>query len=133
MSTLPTRRAIKRDQAVRRITRKARVALPWLENADMPAIRAWAELEVLSRRAYDSLQGGILNAAGEPKSMLDVYQRLRKTQLAFEKELGMTPKSRAEIRSGSRSLPVDGTFERIEKAHRARHGTEHKDKDVSEE
>jgi hypothetical protein len=58
---------------------------------------------------------------------LDVFQRLRKTQLAFSRELGMTPKSRAEIRSGSRSLPLDGSFERIEKAHADRHGTEHKD------
>jgi hypothetical protein len=122
MSNLPTSRAVKRDQAVRRIARKARVALPWLEDADAPAVKAWAQLELLAQRAYDSLrEGGILNAAGEPRSLLDVFQRLRKTALAFEKELGMTPKSRAEIRSGSRSLPVDGTFERIEKAHAARH------------
>jgi hypothetical protein len=53
--------------------------------------------------------------------MLDVYQRIRKTQLAFERELGMTPKSRAEIRSGSRSLPVDGMYERIERVHKDRH------------
>jgi hypothetical protein len=122
MSTLPARRAIKRDQAVRRIARKARVALPWLEDADAPAVKAWAQLELLAQRAYDSLrEGGLLNEKGEARSLLDVFQRLRKTALAFEKELGMTVKSRAEIRSGSRSLPVDGTYERIERVHKDRH------------
>jgi hypothetical protein len=123
MNTLPTRRVLKRDQRVRRILRSARAVMPWLGDVDVPALRAWAELEVLSRQAYDKLrERGIVADDGTPYALVDVYQRLRKAQLSFERELAMTPKSRSDIQSGGRSpLPLDATYERIKKTHDARH------------
>lgn len=101
-------------------------AMPTLTVADRPACRAWAELEVLSQHAYQSLRdSGLLRAdgSGEARALVDVYHRLRRAQLGFARELGMTPKSRAEIQGGGSSAPIDGVFERIEKAHAERHGT----------
>jgi phage terminase small subunit len=103
----PTRVA-KRDQAVRRLSRRARTLLPWIEDADASAVRAWAELEVLAREAYAKLrEQGILNDAGEPRALTDVYQRLRKSQLAFEKELGMTPAARTALKANGRRTDYD--------------------------
>jgi hypothetical protein len=120
-----TRRTVRiqRDQKVRRLTRKVRAALPWIQIADSAAVRAWAELEVLSQLAYQRLrESGIINDEGEPRALLDAYLRTRKAQLSFEKELGMTPRSRAEIASGSRTVPIDADFEaRVTKAHNDQH------------
>jgi hypothetical protein len=131
MNTLPSRRVQKRDQRVRRILRAARVVMPWLSDVDVPALRAWAELEVLSRQAYDKIrERGIVADDGTPYALVETYQRLRKTQLSFETQLAMTPKSRADIQGGGRaSLPLDATYERIQKTHDARH----KDEDVPAE
>jgi Phage terminase, small subunit len=63
---------------------------------------------VLSREAYAKLhEDGILNAEGQPRALLDVYQRLRKTQLTFEREFGMTPASRAALRTNGRRTDFD--------------------------
>ncbi len=97
--------------------------MPWLSDVDVPALRAWAELEVLSRQAYDKIrERGIVADDGTPYALVDTYQRLRKTQLSFERELAMTPKSRSDIQSGGRTpLPLDATYDRIKKTHDARH------------
>jgi hypothetical protein len=112
--TLPERtvprilRRYKRDQRVRRLSRRARKLLPWIEEADGPAVKAWAELEVLASLTYDRLRSeGILNSEGEPKTLLESYQRLRKTQLSFEKELGMTPAARMALKANSRKSDFD--------------------------
>lgn len=95
--------------------------MPWLSEPDTPAIVAWGELEVLAREAYAKLrEGGILTDSGEPRNLLDVYQRLRKTQLAFERELGMTPKSRSEIQGGTSRVAVEAVAERVRRIHAAR-------------
>jgi hypothetical protein len=83
-------------------------ALPWLEEPDTPAVVAWSELEVLSRLAYQRLRDeGILRPDGEPRALLETYQRLRKTQLAFERELGMTPRARMEIKANGTRAALD--------------------------
>lgn len=104
---------IKRDQRVRRLTRKVRNLMPWLEDSDGPAVKAWAELEVLAAIAYANLrEAGILTPDGEPRAMLDSYQRLRKAQLAFERELGMTPSARMTLKaSGKRTLDLVGAMD----------------------
>src|ERR1700687_4199446 len=97
-----------RDQRVRRLTRRARKLLPWVEDADGPAVKAWSELEVLAALAYENLrEGGILNDAGEPRALLETYQRLRKTQLAFERELGMTPSARMALKANGTRAAFD--------------------------
>jgi hypothetical protein len=69
---------------------------------------AWSELEVLSRLTYQRLrEEGILRPDGEPKALLETYQRLRKTQLAFERELGMTPRARMDIKANGTRAALD--------------------------
>jgi hypothetical protein len=58
--------------------------MPWLERSDRPAMRAWAQLEVLADMAHIHLRKeGILNSKGEPRMLLDVFRKLRLAQLQF--------------------------------------------------
>jgi len=80
-----------------------RIAMPWLEDADLPACRAWSELEVLASRAYGELRdNGLVNEHGQPRSMLDIYRKLRQTQATFATALGMTPAARLALKAGKR-------------------------------
>jgi hypothetical protein len=91
-----------RDQRVRRLLRRLKAAMPWLEPADEPVARAWCELEVLSQRCYADLRDrGLLNAEGEARRLLDDYRKLRNTQLSLASALGMT------IKAGSRKADFD--------------------------
>jgi hypothetical protein len=97
-----------RDLTVRRLTQKMRAAMPWLESADLPVCRSWAELEVLSTRIYAELrERGLLNSTGEARRLVDTYRTLRHTQLGFARELGMTPAARIAMQANSRNVDVD--------------------------
>lgn len=117
----PAAKKAKRDYRVALLSRKVLRVCSWLQHADRPAVRAWSELELLSQAAYAKLaDGGLLNVEGEPKALVDTYQRLRRTQLAYSQQLGMTLKSRTEISSGSHSIPVEVAAGRIEKIRKRR-------------
>src|SRR5882762_8132555 len=65
----------RRDQAVRRLTRKMRAAMPWLQDCDVPTCRAWAEIEILASRAYVILASvGLTNREGEPLRLLGDFR-----------------------------------------------------------
>ena len=116
-----------RCEKVRRKQRRVFNALPWLQEPDRPAVRAWAELEVLCELAYEKLRDpsyGLLNAEGEPRALADLYQRLRRAQLQFSRELGMTARARAEISSGSHSIQVEMAASRIARIRKQREGIE---------
>src|SRR2546422_2007541 len=90
-----------RSRKVRRLVAKMHAAMPWLEPADLPACRAWAELELLGARAFAELEAnGITNAKGEPRRLLAEFRQLRQAQLAYERDLGMTPAARMSLRLG---------------------------------
>jgi hypothetical protein len=90
-----------RSRKVRRLVAKMRAEMPWLAPADLPACRAWAELELLGARAFVELEAnGVTNAAGEPRRLLGDFRAIRQAQLAFERELGMTPASRMALHVG---------------------------------
>jgi hypothetical protein len=60
------------------------------EQSDLPACRAWAELEILSTTVFAELyRNGILNGEGEPRRLISEFRHLRATQLVFERQLGM--------------------------------------------
>lgn len=60
-----------RDQRVRKLVSRMRTAMPWLEDSDLPACRAWSELEVLASRAYgELLDNGLVNEHGQPRNMI---------------------------------------------------------------
>jgi hypothetical protein len=88
------------------------VAMPWLEDADEPACRAWAQIEILASTAFAILQKiSIVNVAGDPRRLLTDYRLLRQSQLSYERELAMTPASRMAIKAtGTRAafdLPAE--------------------------
>jgi hypothetical protein len=99
-----------RDRKVQRLVRAMRVAMPWLEEADIPTCRAWAQLEILSDIAYAMLTRiGIIsnNIACEPRRLLTDFRQLRQAQLAYARELGMTPAARMAIKANGTRAPLD--------------------------
>lgn len=97
-----------RDKKVERLARKMRGVMPWLESSDMPAARAWAELEYLAGQVYAALRGfGVLNREGEARRLLDDYRKLRQTQVVLARELGMTPAARMAIKANGTKAALD--------------------------
>ncbi len=93
---------------MRRLVVKMHKAMPWLEPADEPACRAWAELELLGASLFVVLNAeGPLNGEGEPRRLLSEYRSLRRDQLAYERELGMTPASRMALRLTAKQVAGD--------------------------
>ncbi|HJU09414.1 MAG TPA: hypothetical protein VJ728_00990 [Candidatus Binataceae bacterium] len=84
-------------------------------------IYAWCELEILATRVYAELdKQGLVNSQGDTRRLLDDFRKLRMSQLAFSRELGLTPASLANIKAlVSRDQHVDviirAAEERIEK------------------
>ena len=73
--------------------------MPWLTSADMPAMRGWAELEVLSATVFAwLLKLNVLNSKGEPRRLLSEHRQMKLAQLSYESALGMTPPSRATLK-----------------------------------
>src|SRR5208282_1777611 len=97
-----------RHRKVRRLVEKMRAAMPWLEPSDLPACRAWAELEILGANAFSELlTAGLLNTEGEPRRLLTDYRQLRQVQLSYERELGMTPAARMAIKASGTKAALD--------------------------
>jgi phage terminase small subunit len=98
----------RRDQKVRRLAQKVKAALPWLEDADAPAVRAFCEFELLASAAFAELRDeGMLTSDGNPKALLDTFRKLRLAQLQFERELGMTPAARMAIKANGTRAALD--------------------------
>jgi hypothetical protein len=52
--------------------------MPWLEDADEPAARAWAQLEVMADLAHTHLRReGILDAKRQARDLLTSFRQLR--------------------------------------------------------
>jgi hypothetical protein len=128
----PSRRIvkIKRDQAVRRLSRKIARECPWLTSIDGLPVGAYAQLERLAMEAYTQLQAdGLMRGDGTVHPLVSELAKLRRVQAQLGSQLGIGPKARSEIQSGSRGVPVDAEFEaRVSRVHTERHG----DADVEE-
>jgi hypothetical protein len=99
-----------RLRSVQRLEAAIFKAMTWLSEADRPAVRSWAELEIITSNVFTNLMGeGILqkDGSGNPRQLLTVYRQLKLTQLAFEKELLMTPASRAMALGKDGGTPLD--------------------------
>ncbi|HUY39801.1 MAG TPA: hypothetical protein VNF29_05060 [Candidatus Binataceae bacterium] len=87
-----------------------RIAMPWLDDIDVPAARAWSQLEILADRAFAYLRAlDIVNAKDEPRRLLDELRKLRLAQLGFARELGMTPAARMAIKATGQRAAFDIT------------------------
>ncbi|MGD0076542.1 MAG: hypothetical protein ABSD31_19750 [Candidatus Binataceae bacterium] len=93
---------------VRRIVARMRKELPWLTAADVPAMRGWAELEILSSTVFAILTKiNVINGEGEPRRLLSEHRQLKLAQLAYERELGMTPAARMAIKANGTRAALD--------------------------
>jgi hypothetical protein len=99
-----------RLRAVQRLADRLFKAMPWLSEADRPTMRSWAELEIVTSDCFNNLmREGTLqkDGSGEPRRLLKDYRQLKMTQLAYERELLMTPSSRAAVLGKDGGTPVD--------------------------
>ena len=91
-----------RARAVRRLVENAYRVCPWLTDTDRPTVRAWAEVVKLKAIAFVALEKlGIYRVQDGDlvgRRMLDEYRRLSQLELAYARELGFTPSSRASMR-----------------------------------
>jgi hypothetical protein len=97
-----------RDRKTSRMVEKMRSVMPWLEDSDVPACRAWAQLEIMADTCHAILRrAGVTNTQGEPRRLLQDFTRLRSIQLQYAKELAMTPASRMAIKANGTRAPLD--------------------------
>ena len=97
-----------RQQRVRRIVSAMRREMPWLTRADGPAMKGWAELEVLSATVFAwLLKMNVLNGQGEPRRLLSEHRQMKIAQLQYETALGMTPLSRAQLKLNTTRAAFD--------------------------
>ena len=88
-----------RTRLITGIVLKVREMLPWLQPCDMAAARSWAEFEYIISLAFTELvQNGLTNRKGDSRRLLTDWRQLKLAQLAYERELGMTPSARDAIR-----------------------------------
>lgn len=78
-----------RSRRVRRLAAKVWQTLPWLQPSDDPGVKGWCELELVTATMFPA----VLDGTGDA----DLWRRLMLAKLAYERELGMTPASRAEL------------------------------------
>ncbi len=83
--------------------------MPWLEAADIPAMRQWAEFEIVGAALFNALvEKGAVDENGKPRDHLLNHLRLyRQAQLAHESALGMTPAARTLIKANGRRSNFD--------------------------
>jgi phage terminase small subunit len=103
-----------RGRKVARLVRRLRIVAPWIEAPDIPAAKAYCELELLGAQVFTALmQAGIINSESEPRRLLDAHRQIRQAQLAYARELGLTPAARrAVVGSGKRTLDLAAEFVR---------------------
>lgn len=98
-----------RNARTQRTVRRMQKLMPWIEPSDMPAVRAWAELELIGACVFDELmQRGLFTQprkgkpGGAVSPLLAELRNIRRAQLQFEQALGMTPMSRQMLRTSGR-------------------------------
>jgi len=97
-----------RDERVRRLVRRVRNVMPWLEDADVAALRAWAQFEILADQCHAYIRRvGVFNEKGNIRDALAHFRLLRSAPLAYARELGMTPAARMAIHADGTTAAID--------------------------
>src|SRR5579863_6661860 len=74
----------RRECATRSLIMRARKLMHWITDADMPALRSWAELEIVASQLWINLQDeGPFLPNREPRRVLTEYRQMKLCQLAF--------------------------------------------------
>lgn len=99
-----------RGRKVARLMRRLRLVVPWLEPSDESTARAYCELEILSAAIFASLtKTGTTRVSADGKdlevrALVDAHRQMKQAQLAYARELGLTPLARAALKvAGTRS------------------------------
>jgi hypothetical protein len=97
-----------RAERVRRIVNRVRREMPWLADSDVPALKSWAELEILSATTFAWLtKMNVINSEGEPRRLLAEHRQMKLAALAYAKELGLTPLTRAALKANVSAAAID--------------------------
>ena len=109
---------LNRHRHEERVATTVMSACPWLSDVDRPAVRAWAQFERLSQEAYQHIrkEGLVVKGAnGEhPHPLIDKLIGMRKAQTHLAAQLGLTPRARAEARTGGGSDVFEVLVKRVE-------------------
>ena len=90
---------------------------PWLEPSDESTARAYCELEILSAAIFAAMttpgEGGVTLGVMkrtpdgkdlEVRRLVDAHRQMKQAQLAYARELGLTPLARAQLKvNGTRA------------------------------
>jgi hypothetical protein len=94
----------RRNWRIKHLVRQARRVMPWLEPADQPTVRAWAELEIIGAGIFKCLmeQGIVDPQTKQPRdNLLNHLRMYRSAQLAYREPAGHEPR-RANRDEGGR-------------------------------
>jgi hypothetical protein len=73
--------------------------MPWLTDADRPAVRRWAQLEYLAEQLYLELKNhGVFTPDREARKLLHDFRQMAVAQLSYSAALGMVPAARAAFK-----------------------------------
>ncbi len=102
-----------RGRKVARLVRRLRIVAPWLEPSDESTMRAYCELEILSASIFASLATTgttKITADGkdvEVRRLVDAHRQMKQAQLAYARELGLTPLARAALKVAGTKAAFD--------------------------
>lgn len=99
-----TKDALKlRARRVRRRVANAYGKYPWLQATDMPSVRSWAELDVMTSIMFTILEtGGVTSGLTKDgdlqvRRILGEYRQYMQLKAKYEHDLGMSPAGRLSL------------------------------------
>jgi hypothetical protein len=100
-----------RARKVGRLVRRMRDTMPWLREQDVPCCRGWAEAELIGAALFAAIMkgGAIHTKDGDiaARRVVNDWRQIKLLQLAYERELMMTPAIRATLKIDSSGEMVD--------------------------
>ena len=88
-----------RGRKVARLMRRLRVVAPWIEPSDESTARAYCELEIMGAQIFAALSkmgDAVVRTSKDGKDLevrklVDAHRTMKLAQLAYARELGLTP------------------------------------------
>jgi phage terminase small subunit len=110
-----------RGRKVARLMRRLRVVAPWIEPSDESTARAYCELEIMGAQIFAALSkmgDAVVRTSKDGKDLevrklVDAHRTMKLAQLAYARELGLTPASRLMIKANGTLAAFDLPAEMI--------------------
>jgi hypothetical protein len=103
---------IRRDKT-QRLARRIRLLCPWIEDSDVPALRAYCELEIVGAALFAGIvQVGAITRVDDGRDagarrLVEDHRKNRLAASALAKELGLTPAARMAIKANGTRAAFD--------------------------